>query len=209
MLDVASTHELSHTLEDPALRETLGIWKSEAVVELVQLHHYGTHLKYTIATSWNIFGIWKSNRSRCHSLICYAAHPCCRILDWLALLFSTKSSSFSPSSSSPPSSSSSSLPSSLSPQSSLTHQLALLSSIDSPKQKAVQISSGNLLVMRLTFSNLQLSFLFSVEENPRNFFIVTQALHQQWVRPNHTCKKRGIAGIYPRNFFWIFRKILG
>ena len=25
----------------------------------------------------------------------------------------------------------------------------------------------------------------------------------------HTCKKRGIAGIYPRNFFWIFRKILG
>ena len=26
---------------------------------------------------------------------------------------------------------------------------------------------------------------------------------------NHTCKKRGIAGIYPRNFFWIFRKILG
>ena len=73
--------------------ETLGIWKSEAVVELVQLHHNGTHLKYTIATSWNIFGIWKSNRSRCHSLICYAAHPCCRILDWLALLFSTKSSS--------------------------------------------------------------------------------------------------------------------
>ena len=27
--------------------------------------------------------------------------------------------------------------------------------------------------------------------------------------PSHTCKKRGIAGIYPRNFFWIFRKILG
>ena len=26
---------------------------------------------------------------------------------------------------------------------------------------------------------------------------------------HHTCKKRGIAGIYPRNFFWIFRKILG
>ena len=26
---------------------------------------------------------------------------------------------------------------------------------------------------------------------------------------DHTCKKRGIAGIYPRNFFWIFRKILG
>ena len=25
----------------------------------------------------------------------------------------------------------------------------------------------------------------------------------------HTCKKRGIAGIYPRKFFWIFRKILG
>ena len=25
----------------------------------------------------------------------------------------------------------------------------------------------------------------------------------------HTCKKRGIAGIYPRNFFWIFRKVLG
>ena len=118
MLDVASTHELSHTLEDPALRETLGIWKSEAVVELVQLHHYGTHLKYTIATSWNIFGIWKSNRSRCHSLICYAAHPCCRILDWLDLLFSTKSSSSSPSSS-------------------LNHLLSLLSSIDSPKQKAV------------------------------------------------------------------------
>ena len=157
-------------------------------MELV--HHYGTHLKYTIATSWNIFGIWKSNRSRCHSLICYAAHPCCRIFDWLALLFSTKSSSSSPSSS-------------------LNHLLSLLSSIDSPKQKAVQISSGNLLVMRLTISNLQLSFLFSVEENPRNFFIVTQALHQQWVRPNHTCKKRGIAGIYPRNFFWIFRKILG
>ena len=26
---------------------------------------------------------------------------------------------------------------------------------------------------------------------------------------NHTCKKRGIAGIYPRNFLLIFRKILG
>ena len=26
---------------------------------------------------------------------------------------------------------------------------------------------------------------------------------------DHTCKKRGIAGIYPRKFFWIFRKILG
>ena len=26
--------------------------------------------------------------------------------------------------------------------------------------------------------------------------------------PN-TCKKRGKAGIYPRKFFWIFRKILG
>ena len=26
---------------------------------------------------------------------------------------------------------------------------------------------------------------------------------------HHTCKKRGIVGIYPRNFFWIFRKILG
>ena len=25
----------------------------------------------------------------------------------------------------------------------------------------------------------------------------------------HTCKKRGIAGIYPCKFFWIFRKILG
>ena len=25
----------------------------------------------------------------------------------------------------------------------------------------------------------------------------------------HTCKKRGIVGIYPRKFFWIFRKILG
>ena len=27
--------------------------------------------------------------------------------------------------------------------------------------------------------------------------------------PRHTCKKRGIAGIYPHKFFWIFRKILG
>ena len=26
---------------------------------------------------------------------------------------------------------------------------------------------------------------------------------------SHTCKKRGIAGIYPRKFFWIFRKIIG
>ena len=26
---------------------------------------------------------------------------------------------------------------------------------------------------------------------------------------DHTCKKRGIAGIYPRKFFWISRKILG
>ena len=26
---------------------------------------------------------------------------------------------------------------------------------------------------------------------------------------SHTCKKREIAEIYIRNFFWIFRKILG
>ena len=35
----------------------------------------------------------------------------------------------------------------------------------------------------------------------------------KWLFPSqmrtHTCKKRGIAGIYPRKLFWIFRKILG
>ena len=31
----------------------------------------------------------------------------------------------------------------------------------------------------------------------------------RWAKWGHTCKKRVIPVIYQRNFFWIFRKILG
>ena len=54
----------------------------------------------------------------------------------------------------------------------------------------------------------------------RTIKFVTQAAHQVWplhafrspswqLQPLHTCKKREIPEIYLRNFFWIFRKILG